>query len=630
MEQPGRNIRLVTRDGGVEQAARSIVLAPWVAGDTGPVGPTIPPANLTSGSGVGGIGMGWIDAPQRAPARNTGWNDAPHLEFWAGAPYGEGTHKDHQPSQPWGLMPTRERMGRYPHEDFDALADGDILYPYQAPPAKDDGSEYPHGDFAQTADGDTDTPYLVPPAQDAGSGYPFHRTADYEDALRWDTRDYEAPAPAEHITLDAQLEGPYNPPDDPLRTHFPFGDTPPPGFFERPIMPTDTAMEMPVTAPRITQPAWRTGWGLGSWERPDPGSYINWVAEPPEEHTRPPAPPILGVYIYMPTISITTVPGGDQIEATQASLALDRDSFAWTISATVATQADLDLIRPDSNGPKEISIDINGHAWAALVESYSTSKSFGGATYSISARSKSVLLAEPYSRATSGLITQDYSAIQLAEQAVAGTGWTINWLAQDWVVSGGAYSYQQQSPIRRVAAIAAAIGAKVQPHPLLDRLDIVSQYPTSPSAWDTAPLDAILPESLIFDMSGRWSPGSEINRAIVAGSKTGGVLVNATRTGTAGDKMAAQVVDPLITAAIAGQERARVEMDKGGNWETVSITTTLGQQGDPAGPALILPQQLVEIGETAETWRGQAASVTITAAADPLKVRQSIELERRR
>lgn len=626
--QPARAISLVCADGGSVQPARSIVLSPVVVAP--PIGPVIPVATLNSGFGISIAHKG---PSQQVGHAGGGWNDAPPKQTGIDTPWGAGNPANDELSADWSKVPTLEVERGAPWADLVDRVDGNKATPYGHPPARDEGSLYRWDGSIQDQDDELAAGYSHPPPKDRGSIYKFFRV-DETGPIRppW-AGGYTPPTLSPGVAvLNADLSG--EPDVLTLRTLYrnaPESAAVDFGFIDTnhgAIQPKSGGFSVPHSAPLPAELDLRTPWGLGSWDRPDPGVYITWVAEPPEPVTPPAMPNILEVYVLMPNLSVVTVPGGAEIAALSASLTLDRESWAWRLSATLADPASLALVRPDSNGPKEINITINGYTWAFIIEGYGSDRSYGDERISISGRSLSAWLGAPYAPKRSKEITAQYTAAQLADLEVVNTGYTVSWQAPDWLVPGGAWSYQETDPISAIAKIAAAVGAKIRPQLSSKILEVVPRFPVSPHLWGSAQLDAILPEAMVIQAGEQWRPSPTYNRAFVSGAGVGGVIVNGQRSGTAGDLLAPQVVDPLITHSAAGLERARIELDKGGNWGDVSISTFLPDA--PAAPGLLLPGYLVEVQETAGNWRGQVGAITINAASSKgsISVQQNLNLER--
>lgn len=399
------------------------------------------------------------------------------------------------------------------------------------------------------------------------------------------------------------------------------------------IHPVQPGVTIQHGAPEKVDDARRVTWGAGSWTRPLPDYAWSpgWENEQEPAAERPEQPQIQEVYIFMPSITLYRMPDGTEIEATNVSWSTDSDSWAWRFSATLADPSQLSLLKPDSNGPREIGCEINGHLFTGMVKGYSPSRSFdGGQTVTISGVSLSGWLSDPHAPTSSKLITAPYNAQQLAELELQYTGWTIDWQTEDWLIPAGAYSYESLTPMSAVKRIAESVGAIVQSHQSDKTLIIKPRYPVSPHKWSdpSTTLDAILPADLVQQISADYTSLPEYNRAIVAGGATGGVIVTLTRDGTAGDELAPQVTDDLITAQYAGYERARNEIAKGGAWETMNLVTWLTQNGE--APGLLLPGYLVEMQDTDETYPVQITGTTVSvqSSEDELQVRQSLTAER--
>jgi len=375
-------------------------------------------------------------------------------------------------------------------------------------------------------------------------------------------------------------------------------------------------------------------WGTGSWTRPPPdyGPEFPWPNDPTEEPAeRPPQPDIREVYLFMPNITLYRLPDGTEFEASQCVWSTDRDSWGWRFTANLKRESDLAIIKPTSNGPVEIGCEINGHTFTALVESYGRSRQHGNTRYTISGRSRTAWLSDPYAPQRSKALTAAYSAAALAEQELANTGFTLQWSAQDWLIPAGSYSYDQLDPIAAIKRLAEAAGYMLQSHPELKQLIVSPRYRVDPHKWTepTTALDAILPADLITQDGSTFRTAPAYNRAIVTGGPAGGVIVTVTRDGTAGDILAPMATDDLITHSDAGYQRGRSLIAEGGTWEEMNITTMLTQAGQ--APGLLLPGHLVEIQDTDDTYPVviDGTSITATSSDTEIKVRQQLTAERR-
>lgn len=351
---------------------------------------------------------------------------------------------------------------------------------------------------------------------------------------------------------------------------------------------------------------------------------------PPEPAERPAQPIIQEVYIFMPSVSLYRLPDGAEIEAVDVSWSGNSDSWGWTFSATLKRDADLALLKPDGNGPKEIACEINGHLFKGIVKGYSPTRAFGQKRIAINGVSLSGLLSSPYAVERSRVVTTAYTAQQLAEQELEATDWVLDWQSPDWLVPANAFSYENMTPISAIKKLAEAAGSVLQTHPSDKVLVVRPRYPFSPHNWTSefTQLDAILPADFMQQVGANYKNLPLYNRAIVAGGSTGGVIVTTTMDGSAGDILAPLVTNELITAPEVGHERGRIEIARGGSWEEMNISAWLTDLG--VDPGLLVPGSLVEVQDTAETYVIQIASTNVraTRSDNKLTVRQQLTADR--
>lgn len=362
---------------------------------------------------------------------------------------------------------------------------------------------------------------------------------------------------------------------------------------------------------------------------PDYTGPVKPLPEPPRE------PDILDTYMIANTVNIVALPSRTPIEARNLRLSLDADSYSWAFSADIFTQAALDLVRPGSNGPGQLELEVNGWTWVLLVERYSRNRKFPGTAYSISGSTRSQLLAEPYAPPRTHLNAAPITAQQAAEAELLNTGFSLEWDTvnagpPDWTFPAGTLSYQAQTAMQVIARIAETVGAVVRPSANADQLTILPRYPVPPWQWETieAPISCVIPPAMMTDLAGEWTPQPEWNACYVSGTSHG-VSMLVRRSGTAGDNPAPDVYDDWLTGQEANQARGIHELSKGGNIEIVGITIPLFHQVDDHGVGLVLPAQLCRVPEGSGAWVGLCLSVEITAeGTGATRVYQKLKLER--
>lgn len=348
--------------------------------------------------------------------------------------------------------------------------------------------------------------------------------------------------------------------------------------------------------------------------------------------TLPTAPiVILPARYYMAVHSLTChqLPSLEPVPIFNVSLSADAGSFAWTFSASAPASV-FEQLAPASGLPARVRITLDGLPFVFLVDSLQREEAFGKRSVRISGRSATALLARPYARETARLSTDTATAQQLAEAALEYTGAALDWGITDWLVPAGAWSHTG-TPLAAVQAIAEAAGGYVQSHRSAATLLVRHPYPELPGGipggpWNWASTlfgaDVELAPDAIITSGIERRDGPDINAVWVSGT-TQGVLARVKRTGTAADKLASLITDPLITATEAAQQRGLSVLGAAGPKHLVQIElpilTGAGQ------PGVLDVGQLVQIND-ASPWRGRVRSVSVNATMP--KARQIIQLER--
>lgn len=401
----------------------------------------------------------------------------------------------------------------------------------------------------------------------------------------------------------------------------------------RPTQPKDAGVSMRYGRSRSMDLFRQLRWGWGRPMDPIPTGIKYPDYQGPVIIIEPPAEPdILETYMIANSVSLVVLPDRTPLDATGLQVSRDIDAFSWTLSANLFGVTSLNLVRPDSNGPKTVELTINGHVWLFLVERYTGQGKFPSERYSINGVSRSQLLAEPYAPKRSAVNAVAINARQAAEDQLLNTGFTLEWdslnqAPPDWTIPATAMSYQDQTAMQVIARIAEAVGAVVRPALAGDSISVVPRYREAVWWWETAIADRIIPAEIVGEWGSEWTPQPSWNSCYVSGT-THGVAVDVRRAGTAGDQPAPDVYDDLITATDAARQRGIAELCKGGNQEIVTRTMPLFPAA--SAPGLIEPAMLCEVREPGGgSWRGLCLSTDISAdGTGASRVKQTIKLER--
>lgn len=386
------------------------------------------------------------------------------------------------------------------------------------------------------------------------------------------------------------------------------------------------------------RPAGRSGlvaaipWALARLIMP---GQSGWVPIEPGDPGDPP-PPLATLYIlparyYMAVHSLTahTLPDLTQFAIKDVSLSADAGSFGWSFGASGRLEL-FDLLAPSAGLPAQIRITLDGMQWAFIVDSLVEEERFGQRGVRIGGRSVTALVGAPYSREAARLNTSGMNAQQLAEAALEFTGVSLDWGIPDWLVPAGSWSHVG-TPLAAVQAIVEASGGYLQSHRTLAQLQARHPYPDLPGGipggpwnWYGAfPADVELaPDSLVTRAIER-KDGPDINAVYVSGT-TAGPNAFYKRDGTAGEKRASPVTDPLITAEVVARMRGRSIVGAAGAKHMVRVDLPI--LTGPSQPGVLNVGQLVQVN-TAQPWRARVRSVSASASFGAAP-RQTVSLER--
>jgi len=170
-----------------------------------------------------------------------------------------------------------------------------------------------------------------------------------------------------------------------------------------------------------------------------------------------------------------------------------------------------------------------------------------------------------------------------------------------------------------VSRIAEAAGGYVQADRNARTLRILPRYPIAPWDWAGVTPAFSLPSSATTRESIAWLEKPAYNAVYVTGEGAG-VLARIKRAGTAGDRVAPMITDPLITHVDAARQRGLSILADVGQQQTLALDTPLF-----SGVGIYPVGSFVASSDGANSRTGIVRSLTITAALPT--VRQTVEIE---
>ncbi|PRP70892.1 hypothetical protein BUE93_09540 [Chromobacterium amazonense] len=329
--------------------------------------------------------------------------------------------------------------------------------------------------------------------------------------------------------------------------------------------------------------------------------------------------PAMRTYLMTATVILTRERDGLEIPALAAAVSLDAGTALWGVEVTLPEAALRDLAAREV-----MRLSINGHEVLWLAERWSRSRQFGGArAIRMTGRSVHAELDAPLWPAASGVVSAPTNARQLADQALEMSGYTLDWKLPDWLVPAGAWSWEQMTPLARVARLAEAAGGMVIGAPDKRQLLARPLYSAAPWAWGNAMPQLQLPEAVLETLSEDWDETPAIDSIIVTGERTG-VLARVKRAGTAGASVGETIIDPLVTDSAAARARGLNAIAQSGRSCRVSISLPVFSD-----TRLALPGDLVAV-TGGDPFRAMVRGVRISAERrSALVVRQTLDMERR-
>ncbi len=490
--------------------------------------------------------------------------------------------------------------------------------------ARDNQQQSPWDQSIQSQDRQQHQRWQIPPRKDKQQTESFYRVDEFTEKTEDEYRGYQ---PAASNLLDFYFSHRrYSPLSTPA-VYFRFSVL----SAKQAIRPKDAHLNQRFDSHQAQDQPVKIPWGFGQKSTDEHvTSEYGGKTDPLPPKPEPEQPDIRDSYLFMNTITVVTMPDRIPVELTHIEISLDIDSFSWRIDGELWGASSLALVEPNEEGPKQIEIDINGWQWVFIVEQYSSNRQFGKERYTVSGASRSQLLAAPYAPKRSKSSSSDINAKQAINEELTNTGFDAHYPGQndyetpDWIIPGGIFSYQNQTPMQVIARIATTAGAVIIPGCNTDSLNIQPRYPVSPWTWVDTTVDSIIPASMVINLSASWRPEPDYNAIYVSGVHAG-VAVDVRRAGTSGNNSAPDILEDWLTETQVNIERGRNELCKGGNQSITKLELPLTDIF--TAPGLIKPGDLVEVQDIVGNWQGLCLSCHVKASLSG-HVIQRITLER--
>ena len=318
--------------------------------------------------------------------------------------------------------------------------------------------------------------------------------------------------------------------------------------------------------------------------------------------------PISEAYLVINDFRLLRVDTGQPIEVEDFSATLDADSWTWGWSASLPADL-MPLVRSPALGEHvELLATLNGSPLRLVVERMGRDRRFAAARLKISGRGRAAWLAAPHAPVATRYNAEARTAQQLLADALTingvGIGWTVDWRITDWLVPAGAWSHQG-SYMDAATRIAEAGGGYVQAHDTDQTLIIMPRYPAAPWNWAAQAPDIDLPEDVCEVEGIEWQDKPAYNAVWVHGGEAGR-RDRIRRTGTAADRTAPTIVDPLATAPEMTRQRGLATLGDTGRQAHITLRLPVLEE-----TGIIQPGKLIRYTESGVSRLGLSRSVQV-------------------
>lgn len=340
----------------------------------------------------------------------------------------------------------------------------------------------------------------------------------------------------------------------------------------------------------------------------DNGGGLIWPLPdlPTVDTTKPITPPRRRSYIMQPQLRCYRVSDNTEINIISANWSVSRSQWGATISLQCGSNGDKDLLFAGGI-EQEFKLVINGYEFYGLAESFNYSGEFGSNAYTVVGRSNVAELASPHAPARSYSNATAKGVAALIDDELIGTGWSYQFDMTQFNVPAGVFSYVNKTPIEAIAQIAAAIGGMVYPDGETKTIHIRPQWPVTPWAIASATPDVAVHDDVILSLSSSPASTPLYNAVFVRGEQQG-EFIKVKRTGTAGDKPATDVLDPLMLDNQAIRQRGTAELANSGRKDSLQLTLPIMDLLPP-----LIPGQVLGVTWQTETYKALVDSIAITA-----------------
>lgn len=315
------------------------------------------------------------------------------------------------------------------------------------------------------------------------------------------------------------------------------------------------------------------------------------------------------------------------IHCTGGSVSLDKDSWGWECSLTIASRESAQAIKedaiPEKPGAVDIYVSVNGYTWLFEVAKVNESYSYESVSYSARAISKANEIGAdgefPMLTKTFGGVAVD----QMISSEFTDTGWVVNFSTAGgfndlltYSIPNSCWSVRDMPLINFVSNAMKAVGGTVQVDMSSRIIQCKPVMVNSPETWAVENIDNVIPLQLTKTLATETQKTPKYNFAYVTTPSVGGLRIKVALASSYDPDFNSRPMPDVHHALLCNENimafRGKAELWQNGfNATAHTIACPLLPASDERHPKLLLPGDLTVVNSPFNVFIGQVQSNTV-------------------
>ena len=323
--------------------------------------------------------------------------------------------------------------------------------------------------------------------------------------------------------------------------------------------------------------------------------------------------PLLNTYMIVNHIS--SFCDNQPLTVLSAQIKADMDGYCWQGSISIPPESFRQLNLDNRNDIPLIHLIINGIEFVFMAESYSDNRAFISHSYTVTGRSITAQLGGDYANTAKGVVSSDLNARQIADSQLLHTGFTVaDWSITDWLVPKGIYALTDKTPMDVIQDIATAAGAFVVSDYAARKISIKPRWKTPAWAIETAAADVVVPDTVIWSISGQKQVQPQCNAVFIYPDTTNSLAYDVARIGSDKEPRAALRSHTLYTAESVCRAAGMAALSATGTHKIETVKLPLSP--DKYGLNLAQLGEIWRFDEPLGAWAGVITGVSLEVSID--------------